>query len=131
MPYTILCIITGETTPFSVTIDETQSVGELKDAIKKETEPELNAFDAHTLTLYRIDVNGSNNESTRELQKISQDPSKNEELDPLDKLRDVFKPTGPTHQMIQILVQPPGGESIDPRTCGDIAKIGKCSRFHI
>ena len=40
MLYTFFCIVIGETTPFSVDIDETLTVDYLKKAIKKEKEPE-------------------------------------------------------------------------------------------
>ena len=35
MPYKLLCMVIGESTIFSVKIDETDLVDELKDAIKK------------------------------------------------------------------------------------------------
>jgi Crinkler effector protein N-terminal domain len=96
MPYILFCIIIGETTPFPVTIGETQSVGELKRAIKKEAEPELDAFAARKLTLYQVHFNPKEEEYIKKLQEAFRNPSKNKELDPLDELRDVF-PTGPTH----------------------------------
>jgi Crinkler effector protein N-terminal domain len=73
MPYTLLCILIGGTTPFPVTINETQSVGELK-AIKKKKEPELDAFAADALTLYKVDIDGSDNEKCiKEVQDIPQE----------------------------------------------------------
>jgi Crinkler effector protein N-terminal domain len=68
MPYTILCILIDGTTPFPVTIDETRSVGELK-AIKKKKEPELDAFAADALTLYKVDIDGSDRATMRSASK--------------------------------------------------------------
>jgi Crinkler effector protein N-terminal domain len=111
MPYILFCVVIGETTPFPVTIGGTQSVGELKGAIKKKAEPELDAFDAHTLILYRIDVDGPNkHEYISKMQEVFQNPSSNAELGPFDKLRDHYQPPGPPDQMVHILVQPPRGE---------------------
>jgi Crinkler effector protein N-terminal domain len=53
-PSTLFCIVIGRTTAFPVTIGETQSVGELKDAIKKKKAPELieRELMSNKLTLY-------------------------------------------------------------------------------
>ena len=46
MLYTIWCIILGETTPFSVKIDQYELVDVLKDRIMKEKEHRLDYFPA-------------------------------------------------------------------------------------
>jgi translation initiation factor 2 alpha subunit (eIF-2alpha) len=115
MSYTLFCVMIGRTTPFSVEVDETQSVDKLKKAIKKEQAHELGAFDAVALTLYKIKVDGSNKqEYIQKVQAISQDPSKNaEELNPISKLSKCFEKEDLTEPVIRILVQPPQGESTD------------------
>jgi len=111
----IWCIVVGETTPFSVTIDETRSVDALKGRIKKKKEPMLDAFAADQLTLYKInEVKFERSSKHLEaVQEISQNLSKQTSLDPwiqLSTIEDGFPP-GTLH----ILVQPPASESIDPR----------------
>jgi Crinkler effector protein N-terminal domain len=109
MPYTLFCIILRGTTLFPVTIDETRSVGELKEAIKKEKEPEFDAFDADALTLYRVKIDGFNKqEFIKIVQHIPQDP--NAELNPISKLSQCFQDEDLAEPMIRILVQLPQGE---------------------
>ena len=116
MLYTIWCIIIGNTTPFPVEIDETKSVGVLKDHIKKKAEPRLDAFAAHELTLYKIDV--KYDEATHEdvvasIYHQSVMPKQDQKLGfPLRKVSAVFGPTGPGDHKIHILVENPAGESI-------------------
>jgi len=59
MTYTLFCIIEGQYIPFSVKINETQSVDKLKMEIKKETSPGFNNVAADKLTLYKIKVDVS------------------------------------------------------------------------
>jgi len=117
MLYTIWCILVGETTPFSVKIDQTASVYKLQDHIKKREELTL---DASELTLYKIDVDATDkNTYIPIVQDISQDLSnintdKATELDVVQELSDVFGMTHPSKERIHILVVPPAvaaGES--------------------
>ena len=109
--YTIWCIVVGDTTPFSVKIDETKSVDALKKAIKKETKPMFKAFDADRLTLYKIDA--KYDEATYENEVESVKPNQDQKLgSPLRKLSAVFGQTGPDDDKIHILVEHPAGELI-------------------
>jgi len=117
MLYTIWCIIVGETTPFLVEIDETESVDQLKKDIKQTAEPRFAAFAAVQLTLYKIDVDPTDeNTYIPIVQDISQDLSNTDkatELDAVDELSEDFGTTHPSKERIHILVVPPAAsESI-------------------
>ena len=111
MLYTIWCIIVGEKTPFSVEIGETESVGVLKDHVKKEKEPILDAFAAGQLTLHKIDVpfEGSG-KHLEAVQEISQNLSEQTSLNPWIELSMIEG--GFPQGMLHILIEPPAGESI-------------------
>jgi len=113
--YKIWCIIIGETTPFSVKIDQTESVDDLKKSVKKEKVDILDAFAADQLTLYKIHVDTIKTTYTTVVQDISQDLSNTQkvtQLDPMDELSEVFGTMGPPKEKIHILVERPAGESI-------------------
>jgi len=113
--YKIWCIIIDERTPFSVKIDQTESVDDLKKCIKTEKKPILDAFAADQLTLYKIHVETTKTTYTTIVQDISQDlnnPEKATQLDALDELSEVFGTMGPPKEGIHILVERPAGESI-------------------
>jgi len=113
--YKIWCIIIGETTPFSVKVDQTESVHDLKKGVKTEKAPLLNAFAPDQLTLYKIHVDTTKTTYTTVVQDISQDLSNTQKvkrLDPMDELSDVFGTMGPPKEKIHILVERPAGESI-------------------
>jgi hypothetical protein len=115
--YTLGCfIIGGSPTPFSITIDETQSVDRLKDAIKMKKDPELNAFPADALTLYKVDIDASDDEKLIEsVETISRDLTKAEKLRPLCMVSGYhWGELDPEKEKIQILVKVPESESIDP-----------------
>jgi hypothetical protein len=63
MTYTISCLLIGEATRFSVELDETSTVDELKDAIKSEIGGSL---PAHHLTLYRVDIDTPTDEAVEQ-----------------------------------------------------------------
>jgi Crinkler effector protein N-terminal domain len=110
MVYTLLCIIIGETTLFSVKINETQLVDELKDAIKKKAEPKLDAFAAHELTLYQVEIDASNEACIEEVKSKCKNLSQLSMLNPVFELGDCFDSSGPLRRAIHILVEPPRGE---------------------
>jgi Crinkler effector protein N-terminal domain len=116
--YPLWCIVIGESTPFPVAIGETQSVGELKDAIKKKKPAYLKDIDADGLTLYQVNIDASTDENTtKEVENISPnlDTSKKAtKLRPMDLLSTCTWELDPTKQTIHILVKVPKSESIDP-----------------
>jgi Crinkler effector protein N-terminal domain len=114
---TLFCIVSDGTTPFPVAIDETQSVGELKKAIKKETKPGLDAFAPHELTLYKINVDISNDDTwDKTIHDISRGDykfSEKKKLNPTFKVSEYPGGTGFPEKTIHILVDFPSGEPID------------------
>lgn len=103
-----------------VLIDETKTVGHLKDEIKKEMEPVFDGLDAHALTLYKINVDVSDESKYREIiDQISKSDyvfTPREFLNPAKRLNTFFGSPGPikVERSIHILVVPPGRESLDP-----------------
>jgi len=100
----IWCIVVGERTPFPVTIDETESVGALKDHIKKSTRwPPF-----YKLTLYKFEVKFEESGKHLEaVQKISQNLSEQTSLDSWMELSPIEG--GFPKGMLHILVRPPEG----------------------
>jgi len=117
MSYTFLCFLIGGRATFPVDIEQTKLVGHLKEEIKKKIPNQLNHIDPEHLTLYQVEVDASHKPTyLRQLDEISKT------LDPLSELNDAKKlsavfPEGPLEMKIQILVQPPEGESI---YCGGV-----------
>ena len=118
MVYTIWCILAEDTKPFPITIDETQTVAELKKAIKAETNPRLNTVAAHELALYRVRIKFSDKDKCVNAWKvIVQNPSNNPELNSWDELSGVFENSTPPKE-VNILVKAPQRESIiDSSSC--------------
>jgi hypothetical protein len=125
MPYKLFCFIPGDKCEFPVDIDETQTVGDLKKKIKEEKALKLNAFDAAELTLYKVNVDISSQDTRRTILKaISNntygfDPQK-EELAPSWKISEYFEKD--SDKTIDVLVELPPGEPIHSRACGDVAE---------
>ncbi|KAF9577962.1 hypothetical protein BGW38_006509 [Lunasporangiospora selenospora] len=53
---TLFCIVEGESTPFPVKIESTETVGELKKIIKTEKTPEFDDIAADKLTLWSVSI---------------------------------------------------------------------------
>ena len=110
MSYTIWCIIIGDTTPFSVKIDQTESVDDLKMRIKKKIDPRLNAFPFNQLTLYKIKEFELEKFNKHAVQDISQNLSEQTSLKPWTKVSEITG--GFPENMLHILIEAPAGESI-------------------
>jgi hypothetical protein len=123
MPITLACIIIGQATAFTVTINETQYVDELKDEIKKKQQHNLAEVDADQLTLYKVNIDVSTKELLDAAKLAIFQSSieyEKEELEGLWELSTYFQESGPPEnaipkRTIHILVQLPRGESINPR----------------
>ena len=122
MAYTLFCIVPGDKNLFSVKVNETQTVDELKMAIKKKNEPRFNDIVVHELTLHQIKINldaSDEDEYDRILDEVSQPGYV---FTPKRKLRDVWEisqyygdPSYRQRGAIHILVEPPQkSKSIDP-----------------
>lgn len=119
--YKINCIIPDGGAAFSVKVSKNKdtSVDDLKKRIKSEKSPELNAFAADRLTLYKINVDGSDMDKAKEeVKALAQNPSTLNELNPLLPLSEVFPSPSSASMRIGILVEVPESESIGSRVCG-------------
>src|SRR5258706_4934014 len=119
--YTIFCLLKGETVPFPVEIDETKSVGVLKDHIKEE----MSAVDveARKLELYHVNIKFDESHEERHIAQANEvlQGSTRQPLRlwlTLSKIAEGF-PEGELH----ILIQLPPGESIHSRACGTAAEM--------
>jgi hypothetical protein len=117
MPFTLLCLIPDSKSVFPVDIDENKTVGHLKKEIKKETEPEFNAFAAHALTMYKahIDISVNRDQKIEEICSSDYIFELKEKLNPERKISKYF--TVESDETISILIRPPEGNSIDSRAC--------------
>jgi len=121
---TIFCLLEGENDPFPVEISDTQSVGSLKEEIKKKKSVALVAVDANRLKLYHVnleyDVSDEQEHVTR-ANEILQGLTNHKPLsNPLLKLSTIEENF--TDGLIHILVQLPPSESIHSRACGAVAE---------
>jgi hypothetical protein len=108
---TIFCfLLERRDQPFSIKFDGTQSVDDLKFAIKKTKEAALAGLGAHDLKLYRVDLEYDSTKYIGQAHDIFKDPSKCKLLDLFDDLGAVFGDL-PARPTIHILVE--FGESID------------------
>jgi Crinkler effector protein N-terminal domain len=125
--YTLWCTVIGETTQFSVKIDKTGSVDELKDVIKKKKEPRLDAFVADSLKLYQVKVDGSlaRQERMSELARLSRNLHECTELvDEEQQLSEIFGEGSLQGKTYYTLVRLPTGQSIGSRACGVVLMAG-------
>jgi len=117
MSHPYWCFLAGDSSLFPVKFDhETATVGELKDKIKEKKPAMLGHIDSNHLTLYRVEIDASDENYISELNGLSLD--KLEKLtNPMKRLSEIFA-GGPAKTTIHILVEAPQGESI---YCGDVA----------
>ena len=119
MAYTIFCVLPNGKPTFPVKIAKTQTVGELKNAIKFKIPLSLKAIEARDLTLYEVNLDCSDNEEyIKQAKLLAENPDNLLKLDPVKKLTAVFGSSGPLEEKIHVLVVPPPGEPIDSRACG-------------
>jgi hypothetical protein len=119
MSNTVWCFLVGDTTIFPVDIDQTKTVGHLKEAITQKNRQRLADVDPDHLTLYRVEIDNeiSRNKISRINALTLQSLSLNEDaaLDEESQLSDIFGKTPGKKEYI--LAQPPEGESIVSRAC--------------
>jgi len=114
MKYTLWCLVLGEKSTFSVKVDETQSVDELKKVIRNEKPRPLNDVSAHELTLYKLASDVDENQSEVEDIKHELFDLKKRALKPRDKLANILSNTANLEKIVHILVVPPQSKSMDP-----------------
>ncbi|KAF8909058.1 hypothetical protein BGZ58_006036, partial [Dissophora ornata] len=101
---TLFCLVEGESTPFPVKIESSESIGELKKAIKTEIPDTLNGIDAKDLTLWRVEVPLAPLQDRKPI--VLNEVDSATELDPTDDLADVFE-VQPPKKRIHVIVQRP------------------------
>ena len=114
MSSTLLCFIPGGKSVFSVEIDKTKIVDQLKDAIKKKKTQTLANVEADDLILYRVAVNSNLDNKRRKttLTHLSKNLVQHEELINTSYLLAIFDVTPPDRKTWLTLVQIPQGESL-------------------
>ena len=117
MVYKLFCIVLGEKSTFSVKVDETQTVDELKEAIKNKEPHKFKDVDSDELTLHQIKIvlPDDDDESDNILGGVSQPGyvfDHKRKLFSTSKMSKYFRqhPEGDIH----ILVELPESKSIDP-----------------
>jgi hypothetical protein len=114
--YKIFCLLKDRGGPFSVKIDETETVDDLKCAIKDKNQMDLAGVDSKYLNLYLEDIKTDNSNYMAQANDKFKKLSELDPLSPLAELRSVFGGS-PARLTIHILVTFPPGESIDSRAC--------------
>ena len=112
--YKIFCIVEGDENAFSVDIEETVTVADLKEETVKKNSELAKVYPLHKLKLYKINVNASTRQKLiEEVESLKLDASK--ELVERHKLSALCAPSGPSDETVHILVRIPPGESKDPK----------------
>ena len=118
----VSCAVLGYRTPFSILIESDMRVSELAFLIKANQPRMLTSFDHTDLILYKVDL--PNDDATLEaIYQRSVRYREDQKLSPRITLGSVFGETGPLRGMLNILVEPLGGESSYPRPDRDLAGI--------
>jgi hypothetical protein len=114
MQYKLVCFKPGDKDIFSVKIDETDIVDDLKQEIKKQLAPKLNAFVANDLVLYKTKVDISNDDEHKILEQISKGTYQFKlklKLKSARKISSYFKRD--SEETVEVLVEIPPGEPIN------------------
>lgn len=100
--HTIFCIIEGDNRIFPVKISSNEAVGSLKKAIKEEMPLTLSGIEAHSLTLYLVNV-------LEEELNVEDEMNKRPKALPVSsKLSQLFDPEPAAHTVHIIASLPPG-----------------------
>ena len=127
----VWCAIIGKELVFSIQINKTQTVYDLKKRIKEKVPSTLASIDAASLKLYKVNIDiddgddGDEVKFDRAIRAISQNPTYTKEIqdlstepkqvltNPFRELSAIFQSSPPVDGWIHILVELPQGESID------------------
>ena len=110
MIYNLSCAILGQKTDaFTVKIDDAQTVGKLKEEMKKVMPKTLGSFDNSALTLYKVDIDtpGDYTAYQQVIEQISRNAvtaSKEPLINPLTELSAIFGQSIPAKGRIHILI---------------------------
>ena len=75
MDYRIFCVLPDGRPTFPVKIAKTETVGDLKEAIKVKLPLSLNAIEAHDLTLYHVNLDCSDEEYIKQAKLLAENPA--------------------------------------------------------
>jgi len=116
MPSDVFCFIPGDPSTFSVSIDETELVDNLKKKIRAEMGQELEHVAVAKLTLYHVNIKfDESDEHITQANEVFQDLSKHTRLREWGKLSEIEG--GFPEGFLHILVHFPPSESIHSRAC--------------
>jgi len=119
MSHPVWCFLVGGTDIFPVDIDQTKTVGHLKDEIKTKQQQKLDHIDATDLKLYRVEIEDSHAtvQIIAQLNQFSQNLNEGNALDVRGQLSVVFRGL-PPGKSYYALAHPPKGQSIYSRAYG-------------
>ncbi|KAF8589613.1 hypothetical protein K439DRAFT_1612619 [Ramaria rubella] len=98
----LFCFIISDTSSFPVNIRSSETVGDLKNEIKKETTPQLDLIPAHHLTLWAVNL-----ADDADLASNAQKEITGNALSPLKKLSKVFPSPDSEEEKVHIVVMIP------------------------
>jgi hypothetical protein len=115
--YTIWCIIEGEKDVFPIEIDSNETVGILKQAIKKEGGQTLADIAAHDLRLYHVAIPTENPQNEDDMidyaakvqEEMDKQPPPTELKNQFRELVEIFKGIPPPDDTLHIIVRLPSG----------------------
>jgi len=110
---TLFCLVDGESTPFPVKIESTETIGGLKKAIKDEKTNDFNDVDADKLTLWRVSIPDDDDDDDDRI-PIVLDNVNNKDKKKLRETRELSEvfPAKPPKNTIHVIVQrPPRGNA--------------------
>ncbi|KAG0069968.1 hypothetical protein BGZ92_004574, partial [Podila epicladia] len=100
----LCCVVDGESISFPVKIESTETIGDLKDAIKTALSPQFDDIAAKDLTLWRVSISLVPLKDRKPI--ILKQIDSAEELDPGNDISDEFEER-PPKKTIHIIVQRP------------------------
>lgn len=104
---TLFCLVDGESTPFPVKIEFTETIGDLKKAIKDEQTPDFDDITAKALSLWKVSIPVVPKKERKEISLA--DVLSKEELDETDDVSDIFDEKPPKKTIHVIVQRPPRG----------------------
>ncbi|KAI8594678.1 hypothetical protein EDD21DRAFT_74345 [Dissophora ornata] len=122
-PLALFCVIERESNPFSVKINPSDTVDDVKDAIKAKKANDLSDVDADRLTLWKVEMPLPSLEERKPI-VLNEVDFAIELKDPTDDISDVFKEQ-PPKKTISIIVQRPAPTLAPSRSSRDLSSLMK------
>ncbi|KAF9900515.1 hypothetical protein EC991_007219 [Linnemannia zychae] len=121
---TLFCLVDGESTPFPVKIESTETIGSLKDEIKLKNAPEFDDIAADKLTLWRVSIPVPEDDDNQPPILLNNIVTKDKKkLGPATRLSKVFPAELPEETIHFIVQRPPQGREPEPETSQKLPKI--------